>query len=409
MSPKRNTKRASVKVGLLLLASLGGLMLGILLIGEQNNLFRPMNKYSVRFPDVDGLQAGNPVQLNGVAVGRVTDIVLPEDPDQNLLTVWIAVDQRFARRVRKDSTARIQTLGLLGDKYIDLTAGTGTAVVINDGGEVNAAPVTDVDLLIHSGEDAVQNIVAISSSLARILDRVEKGDSVLGELLAPLPEDPNRRPVMERVYGTLDSVDRIMAGIEEGKGPLGRLLFDDQAGQRLASSIERFEGLLKQIESGEGLLPALLYDPTLKQDAATTLSDLRSTAQQIQELVTSVEEAEGLLPKLLEDEAYAERVLSKVEGLVDRLDSLSSDLAEGDGTVSQLIRDPEVYQALNDVIVGVNESRLLRWLIRNRQKAGIKKRYRDAQAPPESDAATSLDPPTEGPEDEPGPTARPFP
>ena len=40
-----------------------------------------------------------------------------------------------------------------------------------------------------------------------------------------------------------------------------------------------------------------------------------------------------------------------------------------------LINDPSVYQAVNDIIVGVNESSLLRWLIRNRQKKGIEQRY----------------------------------
>jgi ABC-type transport system substrate-binding protein len=46
------------------------------------------------------------------------------------------------------------------------------------------------------------------------------------------------------------------------------------------------------------------------------------------------------------------------------------------------------YDAIQDVIVGINESKLLRWLIRNRQKAGIEKRYeeerrRQADEPPE--------------------------
>ena len=34
----------------------------------------------------------------------------------------------------------------------------------------------------------------------------------------------------------------------------------------------------------------------------------------------------------------------------------------------------------NDVIVGVHESKFLRWLVRDRQKSGIKKRYDEAQA-----------------------------
>ncbi len=44
-----------------------------------------------------------------------------------------------------------------------------------------------------------------------------------------------------------------------------------------------------------------------------------------------------------------------------------------------LISDPEIYEAMNDIIVGVDESSMLRWLVRNRQKKGIKKRYQTEQ------------------------------
>jgi len=45
-----------------------------------------------------------------------------------------------------------------------------------------------------------------------------------------------------------------------------------------------------------------------------------------------------------------------------------------------------VYESINDILIGINESKLLRWLIRNRQQSGIEKRYNEAQktdtAPP---------------------------
>ena len=33
---------------------------------------------------------------------------------------------------------------------------------------------------------------------------------------------------------------------------------------------------------------------------------------------------------------------------------------------------------MNDILVGINESKFLRWLIRDRQRSGIQKRYEDA-------------------------------
>ena len=44
---------------------------------------------------------------------------------------------------------------------------------------------------------------------------------------------------------------------------------------------------------------------------------------------------------------------------------------------AKLINDPDVYRAVDNLVIGVNESKLLRWLIRSRQKKGIKAQVRD--------------------------------
>jgi hypothetical protein len=51
-----------------------------------------------------------------------------------------------------------------------------------------------------------------------------------------------------------------------------------------------------------------------------------------------------------------------------------------------LINDPSVYESINDILIGINESKMLRWLIRNRQERGIQKRVDMEQqiAPPPS-------------------------
>ena len=41
---------------------------------------------------------------------------------------------------------------------------------------------------------------------------------------------------------------------------------------------------------------------------------------------------------------------------------------------AQIINDPQLYQAMKDIVVGIDESAILRRLIRNRQKKGIEVR-----------------------------------
>ncbi len=129
-----------IKVGVLVLAALVILMVGTFLIGEKSNLFVRKNRYFVRFESVSGLGTGSPVQLNGVNVGDVTEIVLPRDVTKTLLTVWVSVDRNYQGRIRRDSVAAIKTLGLLGDKYIEITSGSAASEVVPSGGQIFAAP-----------------------------------------------------------------------------------------------------------------------------------------------------------------------------------------------------------------------------------------------------------------------------
>ena len=150
----------TARVGLTVLAALAALAAFIFMIGEQSALFTPTNGYRTMFPNAAGLVEGNPVQLNGVTVGKVDRILLSEDPDSELLEVRISVERRYAGRLRRDSLARLKTLGLLGDKYVEITSGSPDAVLLNPGDEIPAALPTDVDELIASGADAVDYAVA---------------------------------------------------------------------------------------------------------------------------------------------------------------------------------------------------------------------------------------------------------
>ncbi len=53
---------------------------------------------------------------------------------------------------------------------------------------------------------------------------------------------------------------------------------------------------------------------------------------------------------------------------------------EGEGTIGMLINDPSVFDGAHNLVIGVNESAILRWLLKDRQKAGIKKQYKDGVA-----------------------------
>lgn len=369
--------RSEVKVGLLLVVTLAVVIAGITLLGKESNLFRSKNAYSIRFDTVSGLNTGNPVQLNGVDVGEVKQVILPRDPSESEIVVWVAIDSRYEKRIREDSEARIKTLGLLGDKYVEITSGSPDRPAIPDQGLIPTAPATSVDELLASGEDVMDNITAVTFSLREILERTRAGEGLLGELTT---ESESGEQLVGSVTETLDSIRDAVDRINQGQGPLARLLNDEEMGDRMEVSMDRLDRILGQVESGEGLLPSLLNDPQGKERFDEILARLDRTTAGLETLARDLEDKEGLLQKLLRDEDYAEKISTDLAELLDRLNHLSAKMTEGDGTVARLLDDPEIYQSLNDILIGIDESWMLRWLIRNRQKAGIESRYQEQRS-----------------------------
>ena len=385
-----------LKVGLLVLAAVAVLALSVFLIGDRNNLFARKNRYYIDFQNVSGVRAGNPVQLNGVDAGTVEEVVLPEDPAKRFIRVWITVESRYADRVRADTRARIKTLGLLGDKYIELTSGSQGLPRVPEGGRIEPAAATNVDALLASGEDVMANVVEISASLSTILGRMERGEGLLGDLTA---DTPGGRRLRESMVGTFETVERIAERVETGKGLLPRLLNDPALSDQFGTAVDRLEGLIAQAQSGPGLLPGLINDPQTKAEFDQTLATARQVVQDLQEFSGNLQKQEGLLPRLVNDEAYGRAMSEELRGFVRNLNDVADKVNRGEGAAAKLINDPEIYDAVNDILVGVDESPLLRWLIRSRQKKGIAKRYEDAQGqgreatPTEQIPAPTTEPP----------------
>ena len=77
--------------------------------------------YSIKaeFSNLGGLKPQAPVKSAGVVVGRVADITF--DNSNFMANVTLAIEKRY--RFPRDTAAKILTSGLLGDQYIDLSAG----------------------------------------------------------------------------------------------------------------------------------------------------------------------------------------------------------------------------------------------------------------------------------------------
>jgi len=374
-------KEKTIRVGLLAAAALLVLMIFVFFIGSEQKIFSRKNEYKVRLDNVTGLAEGNPIKISGVTVGVIKDITLPRDPKMRDVDIELMVDRKYADRIRTDSRARLKKLGLIaGDSYIDISPGSPKFDAVEPGSLIPAARQTNVDQLISSGEDLVDNFVQISYSLKNVLGRVDRGEGLIGELTSA-PETKQR--ITDTFLTTLNKTNAILGHVESGKGLVGKLVYDDafaasftaslqESAHSLQSLVADVEGSLK---TGQGAIPALLNDPEGKKKVLDLVENLRLASANLAAITASYQNGQGIVPRLMNDKEYGDKTLVEFNGLLHQLNDAVAKVNRGEGTAGKLISDPSVYESVNDILIGINESKLLRWLIRNRQQSGIQKRY----------------------------------
>ena len=204
---------------------------------------------------------------------------------------------------------------------------------------------------------------------------MESGEGLLGELTAG--EEEGGGQMRRSLQSTLESIDSLLKKIDQGQGTLGLLFNDPSLAHRVEGAVEQLEGAVAAFEGGSGILPALLHAEAMRLRFTGLLDNLEGTTGNINGLVAELREGEGLLSKLLMDKEYGDKVSGDLERMIENLTLVSEKLNSGDGSIATLINDPAVSDALNDILVGVDESKFLRWLIRNRPKSGTQQRYEE--------------------------------
>ena len=130
----RRTFGLEIGTGLFVLLGIGALFFLAVKTTNMNSLGSG-ESYIVKadFNNVGGLKQGAAVSLAGVGIGRVASIKL--DPKSLEAVVTMKIEQRYDE-IPTDSSASIQTRGLLGDQYIGISPG-GSLQSLKDGDTIH--------------------------------------------------------------------------------------------------------------------------------------------------------------------------------------------------------------------------------------------------------------------------------
>jgi phospholipid/cholesterol/gamma-HCH transport system substrate-binding protein len=250
---------------------------------------------NVVFSSVGGIVEDASVLYGGIKVGTVRTITLDQTGE---LKVIVKLSIRNGVKIRKDAKFDINTSGLLGDRYIDVTPRGATAAFLKPGDTVEGS--TSVEL-----SEAIHSVVDVLHQAAGTIERVDKAIQRIDETVLS-------RPTLDHIDSALVNIDTVSSNavgltvslrgvVDENRGKVDATLsrFSDAADdlkqassnidqvvianqdeihtavKNLADSTARLDDILARLEKGQGTVGKLLVDPTLHDEIVRLVQNWR--------------------------------------------------------------------------------------------------------------------------------------
>src|SRR3569833_387283 len=228
-----------LKVGLMILAALAVIGVAIYKLGQAANLFSKRYELVAFLPNANGLRQGGTVLVAGQFAGTITSIdFLPVDNDTTKnLELRLAVDADLQNQIRSDSKAKVRTMGLLGDKVVDISIGTPRYGVLRDHDTISVAQSLDYEAILAQAAGAVNDMVDLTHDMRKITGGLVSGQGTIGQMLT-------HRQLYDEFVGTMNRATLMLARFQNPNGTFGKLLDDPTLYNRFVSVVTSADSLV---------------------------------------------------------------------------------------------------------------------------------------------------------------------
>jgi len=333
-----NERGIEVKVGILVTICLGLLVAFIFILGDFS-----VADGSTLYMDVEtsaDLKRGAPVKIAGTPAGKVVDVkYMGGKLDEKVgRRVWVRaklnIDAEKLGTIHRDGRFFITTLGILGEKYVEIDPGSPEAIALKGGDVVQGEPPLRLEIM-----------AANASRVLRTLDRVlSENEKEIGSILRNANKTvTTARTVMERVDGlivrTEPKVTKVIDGVvrvtTQGETLLTSANTAIGDGMAIRRTIENTERISRE---ARGQIPSLA-------------NEARKTLKGVQKVVgtgdDAIGEAKGLIIDTLKK---ANGAMTKVDDLLGDAKVLTKRLKDGKGTIGALLSDQEMYDDIREMM-----------------------------------------------------------
>ena len=287
-----------LKVGLLTLAALASIVVMSLKITSNKSGFGDYVTYKTVLKDASGIFEKSSIKVAGINAGRIKTIEL-NGADGALVTFEMLEGIKITNNTR----LKIKSVGLLGDKYLDIMLGDQNADQLAPNSMVPAEGGEGFEELSKDAGEVLKEVKEIAKTIKESL-RDEQGRNMVKEIIANIHDISGSLKRMST--GNEDKINQI---IDEVKAISEQLAFETDRYQK--------DSLMADLSKIGPILD--------KADAA--VADLKT-------IIGDLKDGKGTVGKLLRDDAVVDQVsqtLSSVNRLVNRINNIEADIGLSTG------------------------------------------------------------------------------
>ena len=392
-------RRVGFRLGVFVAGSFVALTGLAILFGGTPQLFVSRTKYTLLFPEAPGVAPGTPVRKSGVRIGDVTALDLDEASGQ--VRVTIHVDKKFLPRQAEEPAI---SRGILsGDSSIDFIpklkpdpalvtvayppdsdipgiAPLNTRQLLNQASGALPNAQASLDQIMSSFrrmeqvapkmEAALEEFQLLARSGREVLPELRRTNVKIQDLLgADQPNDPpNLKALIQEIRDLVKVIrpvaDDLRTVIADNKTDLTQAIksirtISDRINDLLNDDNRKsFSATLKNIETGSSDVAKLIrLAANVTERAETTMKLLNDRLTQAERLFENIDKAtqpfaanSGDILKNLNGAS-----LQLAQTLVEIRD-VTKQFSRAEGTVGQLLKDPALYQNLNEAAASLTRT-----------------------------------------------------
>ncbi|NPU97632.1 MAG: MCE family protein [Candidatus Omnitrophica bacterium] len=310
--------------------------------------------YPVYFTNVGTLEVGAPVKQAGFDVGEVVGLSI-ETVHEPTPTVYVVVNVQVTENamISRDSKASIQTLGMMGEKYLEITFGT----------EGKAPPGTRIE---GQGPVDLDRVMEVAVNLT---NEVQKTVQAFNDIIANEELQRNIVQLIANLEQVSRQINEVVGGEEK---PLKNILANTQAAtanlKNMMATAELFitdaRAMINETRPhlAKTLQNTAEFSTTLREDISGPLvrmatqiaalsSQLHETMEKTDRIIAQLETLmEESRPEIRETIVNIKDITAQAKSASERIDSMLNHIQTGEGLAGKLIYDEELSQSAKTAI-----------------------------------------------------------